>query len=99
MSVVDILSYKGFIKFKYNQYNYNNNNFSLSQNVNPLFSKTIIFSKLDKLTSHRLQRWIAPCTFLEKRYSQFPYLSYKQRYQKFLFNINALIKQKKIIFR
>ena len=82
MSVVDILSYKGFIKFKYNQYNYNNNNFSQSENVNPLFGKTIILTKIDQLTSYRLQRWIAPCTFLEKRYSQFPYLNYKNEISK-----------------
>ena len=82
MSVVDILSYKGFIKFKYNQYNYKNNNFSQSENVNPLFSKTIIFSKIDELSSRRLQRWIVPCTFLEKRYSQFPSFNYKNEVSK-----------------
>lgn len=84
-SVVDILSYNGFIKYKSNQYNYNNNNFALKDNVHPIFSKTIIISKIDKLASHRLQRWVAPCSFLEKRYSQFPYINHQNELSKLSF--------------
>lgn len=68
-------------------YNLNNTNISKTQYTNKFFKKTLILRFLDEKSSFRIQRIIAPCDFLKRKYSNFPlinknnitFLSYQYR--------------------
>lgn len=57
---------------KYLAKNKNNSNISYIENVNEIFDNTLILNFLDKASSFRLQRIIAPCDFLKRRYNRYP---------------------------
>ena len=57
---------KNLAKNKYNA------NISSIEHVNEIFDNTLILNFLDKTSSFRLQRIIAPCDFLKRRYNRNP---------------------------
>jgi len=63
---------KNFQSKKYLAKNKSNSNISSIEHVNEIFENTLILNFLDKTSSFRLQRIIAPCDFLKRRYHRNP---------------------------